>query len=104
MNEKKCRVIVRERSGSVCEICSRARATEVHHRKNRSQGGQWTPENCLHLCSEHHRHITTHPQAAREQGWAVPSFRDPADVPVWVARRGYVLLTDTGTYEELEAA
>lgn len=102
MNEKTCREIVRERSGSVCEMCGGARATEVHHRKNRSQGGQWAPANCMHLCSKDHRHVTTHPQVAREQGWSVPSHRDPADTPVWFAWRGFVFLDDTGNIEQTE--
>lgn len=98
MNEKLCRRLVQERSNSVCEMCSIARAAEVHHRKNRSQGGQWTPSNCLHLCSKCHRYVTTNPQAAREQGWAVPSYADPAKAPVWVAWREFVFLDDHGNY------
>jgi len=98
VNEKLCRRLVQERSNSVCEMCSIARAAEVHHRKNRSQGGRWTPSNCLHLCTKCHRYVTTHPQAAREQGWAVPSYADPAKAPVWVAWREFVFLDDHGNY------
>lgn len=108
MNEKKARTVLYARSDGVCEVCSRARATNAHHRKNTSQGGLWTPSNLLHLCGSGttgcHGHITTNPQISRDQGWAVPSWRNPEEVPVWVARRGYVLLTNIGTYEALEAA
>ena len=102
MNERKCREVVYARSNSVCEMCGGARATEAHHRMNRSQGGKWTPENCLHLCSKDHRYVTEHPQVAREQGWAVPSHGDPATTPVWFAWRGWVFLDDTGHIEEAE--
>lgn len=110
MNEKQAREIVYERSGGVCEICASARAVNFHHRQARGRGkvGAWTPSNGLHLCGSGstgcHGHVTTHPAVSREQGWSVPSWRNPADVPVWIARRGWVLLTDTGSIEDLEAA
>lgn len=102
--ETLARQVVRARSGGVCELDGRTPATEMHHRQNRSQGGDWTAPNLLHLCSAHHLHITTHPQAAREQGWFVPSWIDPARTPVWIFGREFVLLTpnvDYATTEEL---
>ena len=96
MNEKKARAIVYERSGHVCEMCSRARATEAHHRKNRSQGGLWSPENLLHLCPSCHRHVGLNPAASRDQGWSVGRNFNPAEVPVWIAGRGRVFLTADG--------
>jgi hypothetical protein len=108
VNEQKARAILAERSEGVCEVCSSARATNAHHRRGLGQGGTWTPSNLLHVCGTGttgcHGHITTHPAVSREQGWSVPSWRDPAGVPVWLARHGWVLLTDTGSIEDLEAA
>lgn len=106
MNEQAARRIVRQRSGGVCEtriagVC-RGRAAEWHHRKNRSQGGKWAPSNGLHLCSGCHLYITTHPAAAREKGWAVPSHADPAQTPVEVWLWGHfqapALLDDDGQF------
>lgn len=103
MNERNARKLVYARSNNVCERCGRRRASEAHHRKNRSQGGQWTPANLLHLCTLCHRDVTISPRIAYEQGWAVPSYADPIATPVWLAGWGFVLLTDVGTIE-LEAA
>lgn len=94
--ERTGRRIMAERSQGRCEIGLNCSAAEAHHRQNRSQGGSWKPSNLLHLCASHHLHVTTHPQAAREQGWAVASFQDPARTPVWLAGRGVVFLTDLG--------
>jgi len=102
VNEKTARALVYERSNRACEMCDRARATEAHHRKNRSQGGLWSPENLLHLCPACHRHIGMNPAAAREQGWAVGRNFDPAEVPVWIAGRGRVYLTPDGGVTPIE--
>jgi 5-methylcytosine-specific restriction endonuclease McrA len=102
--EAKARKAVKARSLGRCEVDGVTAATEMHHRQNRSQGGSWTPENLMHICSVHHLHITTHPQAAREQGWSVPSYMNPARTPVWIARRGFVLLNNVGDYIEIEEA
>lgn len=99
--ERKARKLLRARSGGECELHGGHSATEAHHRQNRSQGGQWDVANLMHLCHDAHVFVTVNPQAAREQGWAVPSHRDPAQVPVWLAGRGYVLLTEHGDIEEL---
>lgn len=104
MNQQKARRIVKARSNGVCEICGGSQATDMHHRRNRSQGGQWAPENLMHLCHPHHMHITTHPAQAREQGWSVPSWADPATTLVWIYAREYVLLTPNGDYQAEEAA
>lgn len=101
--ERNGRKIVRDRSQGRCEIGIGCVATEQHHRRNRSQGGSWKPSNLLHLCHVHHSHVTTNPQAAREQGWAVASHQDPAHTPVWLAGRGFAFLTDDGSiYDSLE--
>lgn len=99
MNETTCREIVRIRSGGVCEVCGKHRAESMHHRKNRSQGGKWTPGNILHTCGDGtrgcHGWITEHPALAHSSGHAVKSFEDPLDVPA-VLHHGLVLLDDNG--------
>jgi len=99
VNEAKARKVVKARSEGRCEICHIAPATDMHHRRNRSQGGKWTPENLMHLCHMHHMHITVNPRTAREQGWSVPSYLDPASTPVWVTQREFVFLTTDGNYQ-----
>lgn len=99
MNEKLARRLVRERAEGRCEVCWIAPGTDTHHRRNRSQGGKWEPENLMLLCHSHHMWITVNPKRAREQGWTVPSYADPATTPVWVAGRELVFLTPDGNYE-----
>lgn len=71
----------------------------VHHRKLRSQGGANDPENMITVCGSGttgcHGWIHAHPKLSREAGWIVPSWGDPADVPVrsW---QGLLVLTRAG--------
>lgn len=102
MNVTKARKILYERSNRACEMCDRARAVEAHHRKNRSQGGQWSPENLLHLCHSCHAHVGRYRTISFEQGWAVHRDADPATERVWLARRGYVYLDAEGGITPLE--
>lgn len=88
--EKRTRRIVNLRSGGeehfgLCERCGShggALGTSVHHRKNRSQGGAWSPENCVVLCGSGttgcHGWVTVNPLAARAEGFVVRSFEDEA--------------------------
>ena len=106
MNEKLCRQIVAERSNGVCEVCDRARAVQMHHRKK--AGREWTPANVIHVCglgnaAGCHGHIETNPLAAKEQGWWLEPHQDPETTPVWLANRGRVLLNNDGTTQQ-EAA
>ena len=55
------------------EGCS-TRATDVHERLNRSQGGKIVgggPEDYMALCRPCHRFITDNPKVAYEQGFSV---------------------------------
>ncbi len=83
---RKLRDELHQRSGSMCELCALARATNWHHRKNRSQGGQHVLSNALHLCGSGttgcHGMVTESPERAYERGWSVRSGFDPAEVPV----------------------
>lgn len=108
MNESRARIIVRARSGGICEaqvVCRGARAGEWHHRINRSQGGPWCPSNGLDACSPCHTWITHHSEAAEPLGLHLKPGVDPATVPVWSALYGrHVLLDPDGCLTFAEAA
>lgn len=98
--ERNARKVTKARSEGRCEIHGNHPATDMHHRQNRSQGGQWSPENLLHLCHAVHMAITTSPQQAMEQGWTVRSGRNPGHVPCWLAGRGWAFLSADGSITE----
>ena len=85
MTEAECRRIVRERSGGVCEHCLSRRATSASHRKPRSQGGEWSPENIVDACGDGvlgcHGWLEGHPRDAHRLGWRLWRNEDPATVP-----------------------
>lgn len=105
MNEKLARAIVSERSGGLCERCGLRPATNVHHRKNRSQGGTWSPDNLLHLDGSGttgcHGWIGANVKLSYDHGWLVKSFQDPASVPVWCID-DWVLLDASGGISAVE--
>jgi hypothetical protein len=72
----------------------------MHHRLNRSQGGLWTPANILHICRQAHTAIGSDPKYAAGQGWSIRNRRNPADVPLWLAGRGFCFLHDNGHVTE----
>lgn len=92
-DEASTRDAVRNRSGGICEYCHAARGTELHHRVNRSQGGAWSPANCIWLCRLHHSWVTVHPTKASKVGLSVQRGDEPADVPVRTIL-GVLWLTD----------
>jgi hypothetical protein len=98
-DEKTARRLVRERSGDVCEVCGASRATNFQHRVNRSQGGQWSASNGLHVCGSGttgcHGRIHHSPEEAYALGWSVKGAFDPAETPVRTCY-GWVLLDDEG--------
>ena len=109
--ERAARDLVRARSGGWCEVrlpgVCLGRAANMHHRKNRSQGGKWAASNLLDLCGSGTtgcHGVLTDPQGRRAEyeatGWIVPSYADPAEVPVLIhnATTGHdwVLLNDKG--------
>lgn len=79
--EAQCRKGVQERSNGMCERCGGV-GTDVHHRKNRSQGGRWDTANCTLLCRPCHHWVTVNPRAASSYGWALQEHEDPELVPV----------------------
>lgn len=98
--ERNGRKVAKARSEGICEIHGNHPASDIHHRQNRSQGGSWAPSNLLHICHAVHMALTVQPQRAMEQGWTVRSGRNPADVPLWLAGRGFAFLDDNGGVTE----
>lgn len=78
-----------------------------HHRKlgNRSDN---RPENLIILCGSGtvgcHGWVHHHPREAREHGWIVSKYKDPAEMPVDVWGLGLKLLTAEYRYEDYIAA
>jgi hypothetical protein len=101
--EATTRRLVKERSQGRCEKCGQP-AAQMHHRKNRSQGGRWEPSNTLHLCLLCHLWCTEHPLLACSEGWSVRSYMTPRTVVVTLFGGRRVYLTDAGDYLEVEAA
>jgi len=95
----KIRAQLHERARDCCEICGRHGATNAHHRKNQSQGGQNVLSNLMLLCGSGtigcHGIVTTNPVWARRWGYAVRGCEDPGLCPVLVD--GWVLLGDDGS-------
>ena len=85
-DERDTRAAVRGRSGDICEVCDKARATEMHHRISRGVGGTWCPANILHLCHRCHRQATDHPAWAYSMGISLKRDQDPEEVPVIINR------------------
>ena len=100
VGEAKTRLIVRERSGGWCEICGTVRAESVHHRRKRSQGGPWSPSNCVHTCGDGtrscHGWAENSPNAAAAEGFHLRPGQEPAETPIVSGLHGYVLLDDRG--------
>lgn len=68
-----------------------------HHRKLKSRGGADTAANLVHICHQCHTFIHSSKGAvrAKEDGWLVPSYADPAEFVLF--RHGErVLLDDQG--------
>ena len=80
--ERTARRGTRTRSGGICERCGRRRACEWHHRKNRSQGGEWSLANGCDLCTPCHSWIGDNPAASYTLGWLVPNGATPEAWPV----------------------
>lgn len=89
------------RDDSRCFRCGTASGSlNIHHRQYRSGGQDDTAPNLITLCgmgntSGCHGWVHGHKHAAIERGWAISrhSSADPAALPVWHYRRGWVLLT-----------
>lgn len=117
MNESKCRDLVRARAQRVweeslagwldlaspmCEYDNCGPITEMHHRLNRSQGGQWVPSNIIGLSSRCHSRVTVRPKWANEMGLHLRPWQDPLTTPVYVWYGGLVFLDDDGNYHHID--
>lgn len=86
-----------------CAACGRPMPDggDVHHRRLRSQRGKGDIENGVLLCGSGttgcHGVVHQFPKNSREEGMIVPSWNDPAAVPIrtW---RGWGLLTPEGEF------
>lgn len=78
----KVRRQVWERSGYKCEACGLDRAVHVHHRKLRSQGGENSADNLLHVSFRCHDRIHANPEESYVRGLLVKRGGIPALVPV----------------------
>ena len=89
------------RAGGHCDRCGtglRPDAWDAHHRSPRGMGGdpsKNTPENLVALHRECHAWVEANRAAARDQGFLVPDWRNPAEVPV--LRHGKSLQLPTAT-------
>src|SRR4051794_39579681 len=109
--EVSTRQVVRERSGGTCEIfipaVCRGRAENISHRKARSQGGLWTPANCMDACGSGttgcHGWVESHWEQAHKMGLRLSRSQDPECEPVLMRTAewpwGWYRLLDDGTIE-----
>lgn len=99
--EAATRPVVNARSGELCERCGKP-GHSIHHRRNVSQGGPWTPQNCVRLCGHGtvlcHGWVTEHPTAAHQEGLTLHHGEDPATTPITHHLYGPVLLDPYGGY------
>lgn len=102
--------LVKARAANRCERCGRSvenvRAA-VHHRRPRGMGGTIRPgtncpSNLLLLDEACHLSVESSRQISRERGWLVRQEHDPSRVPVWLAGRGWHLLTADGGTTPIE--
>jgi len=78
-----------------CEYCGKNPANDMHHRRNRSQGGTWCPSNIIWLCRLCHHKVTTHPQWAKSVGLMLDNEpEEPAAVRVKLANGQLLELHD----------
>lgn len=83
--EVHARRVVGARSNGRCEAYGCGRGPEDwSHRKARSAGGRWDVVNGLALCRGCHSWAERNPGWADAAGLHVPSWDDPATVPVWL--------------------
>jgi len=100
VNEIECRRTVNARSDGMCERCGQWGGTTLHHRRKRSQGGEWSAANCVSLCGHGtagcHGWVEAHPVAAEGEGWHVRPWQRSGRV---LYRGMWATLCDDGTVE-----
>lgn len=92
--------VVKKRSGGLCERCG-GQGHSTHHLRNLSQGGEWSPQNCVRLCGDGatlcHGWVTTNPDAAHEEGFHLEAGEEPGSRPIRSRLHGRVLLLADGS-------
>lgn len=91
----KARHVIGRRDEGICRRCG-MRASAIHHRQRRREGGHgyW---NLIALCGTCHAYIHANPNEAREKGFIVSvSEQEPEKVPVF-SYSGPVVLNSDGT-------
>ena len=58
---------------------------ERHHRQ-KGDRKNWDATNILYLTPEDHKWAEAHPDEARELGWSVSRYEDPAEVPIMIPK------------------
>lgn len=69
-----------------------------HHRKKKSQGRDDSPSNLLVVSRKTHDRLGSHEAWAREHGFVVSAYSNPADVAILLHCKRYVLLGDDFSY------
>jgi hypothetical protein len=107
VSQVRARAEIEARSAGFCEaaipdVCL-GTAQSAHHRRKRSQGGQWTSDNLIHVCGSGttgcHGWIEAHPHLALERGLTL-AHGEPMARPVELVFRGHRArwrLEDNGT-------
>lgn len=105
---KPVRRTILARANGRCEGCGAPIPDDVdiHHRQYISRGGRSVAENGLALCGRGNVlsfgcHGKAHSgQQGEARGWAVHSWADPAQIPVWSGEAWWLLNPD-GTRSQL---
>jgi len=78
----------------------------MHHRKKRSHGGLWGPENIIAVCGSGttgcHGWIEHHPDAAADTGFHVRPWENPAETRIRYRLSHWAILLPDGTVTYLE--
>ncbi|MFG1794230.1 HNH endonuclease [Nocardia sp. NPDC049149] len=93
------RSAVKSRAQMRCERCAKDltwEGGEIHHLKNRSQGGGHELTNLALLCLECHGWATAHPHAAHEEGFTLWHGEQPGSRPILSQLHGPVYLLANG--------
>lgn len=100
MSERLCRSLVFARAGGRCERCGSGFNLSYHHRKKRSQGGDWDAFNIVLVCGSGttgcHGWIEHHPNMAEAEGFHVRPWEDPEYTPIKLNRTNWYLLLPDG--------
>jgi hypothetical protein len=108
MIDKKIVVLVEQRAKGYCEVCGdpAQETMALHHRKLKSRGGKDSASNLIRVHHSCHNMSTgsihANPAWAEDQGFMVPSWREPSEHPMRTPEGGIVLLQNDGTIITLE--